>query len=753
MAIATPVVILSVSGRGAELAARIRARTDADVMLPERLAIPPDLLDPSRVQRYGAAGVRAAIADIFARYRSIVLILPVGAAVRLIAPHVGDKHADPGVVAVDEAGAYAIALLSGHAGGGNALASEVASVLGAQPIITTAAEVLDTLALDLLGQAWGWTIADGMGLTRASAALLGGEAVAAYQDAGETTWWQNAPPNLTRYASLLELAAAPVAARLVISDQTDHPSLPAPCVVYRPRTLMVGAGCVRGATADEIAALLDETLARHKLAPESVRALATIDRKRDEPGMRELAAQRGWELLTYTAAELSAVGAPSGASAAVQDAVGAPGVCEPAALLAAGARELLVPKTRTNRVTVAVARMATGASETRVAALTSEAPPWPNIPSRLEGKGEGGGELPLAPTLSRPTVTPAPHLPPQGGQEESGGATARTSPGCLALVGIGPGGLEGLTIRARDMLEAADVVIGYDGYLELLRPWLVGPDLRGSPIGAEVERAQLAIDLARAGRRVALVSSGDAGVYGTAGIVFELLGDAGALADAPAIEVIPGVSAAHAAAALLGAPLMNDYVAISLSDLMTPWEVIERRLRAAAEADFVVALYNPMSGRRRTQLVQAQAILLAHRPSDTPVGLVRNAGRAGESVRIVRLGELLEQDVDMLTIVIVGNRATVRFGDRLVTRRGYLTTAAAGASLARGSADTHDAGGTPSPGAARPGAEAASSPGSAALRRPLPEGEATGPTPSPARGRDWGEGKISPDSGSVSHAD
>jgi precorrin-3B C17-methyltransferase len=222
------------------------------------------------------------------------------------------------------------------------------------------------------------------------------------------------------------------------------------------------------------------------------------------------------------------------------------------------------------------------------------------------------------------------------------------------------------------VLEAADAVVGYHAYLDLLRPWLAGPAYHGSPIGEEVQRARLALMLARAGQRVALVSSGDAGVYGTAGIVFELLHEEGAGAEAMGVEVIPGVSAAHAAAALLGAPLMNDYAAISLSDLMTPWEVIARRLEAAAAADLVVALYNPASGRRRAQLARTQEIFLRHRAAETPVGLVRNAGRPGQSVRVVALGELLAQEVDMLTLILVGNRATIRVGDRLVTRRGYL---------------------------------------------------------------------------------
>ncbi len=615
MATSDPIVILAVSRRGVELAARIRGVLPADLIIPERLAEQASSAGAGIVRLYGPDGVRGAVADAFAGYPRIVLILPVGAAVRLVAPLVGDKHVDPGVVALDEAGVNAVALLSGHIGGGNELAHAVAAAVGARSVITTAAEVLGGLALDLLGRDWGWTLDDDSGMTRASAALLDGEPVGAFQDAGEEAWWREAPRNVQRYADLADLAAAHVSARLVVSDRVLPTPLERPCVVYRPRTLMVGVGCVRGATAAEIEALLLDTLTRHGLVRASVRACATIDQKRHEAGILELAEQHGWELKTFSAAELTATGAPSGASPVVQDAVGAPGVCEPAALLASGAPTLIVPKTRTRRVTVAVAR------------ISANAPP-------VARDGDGGGNL--------------------------------------ALVGIGPGGPEGLTARARELLQAADAVVGYHGYLALLRPWLVGPVLHGSPIGEEVQRARLAIAIARAGQRVTLVSSGDAGVYGTAGIVFELLGDEGAGTEATAIEVVPGVSAAHAAAALLGAPLMNDYATISLSDLMTPWAVIERRLQAVAEADMVVALYNPMSGRRRAQLARAHAILIAHRPPTTPVGIVRNAGRLGQSVRIVDLGDLLDEEIDMLTIVIVGNRATIRVGDRLVTRRGYM---------------------------------------------------------------------------------
>jgi len=258
--------------------------------------------------------------------------------------------------------------------------------------------------------------------------------------------------------------------------------------------------------------------------------------------------------------------------------------------------------------------------------------------------------------------------------------------GHLAIVGLGPGGEELLTPRARQALESAEVVVGYRAYLDLLRPWLRGVEHQASELGEEVARAREAIDLARAGRRVALVSSGDAGIYGMAGPAFEVLAERGwREGDPPPVEVEPGVSAAQAAAALLGAPLMSDFAAISLSDLLTPWETIERRLEAAGMGDFVVALYNPRSARRQQRLARAREILLRWRPASTPVGVVRNAARAGQSVLLTDLGGLSDTPVDMLTIVIVGNSATFRVGNRLATRRGYRLAPSATARPPTGS--------------------------------------------------------------------
>jgi precorrin-2 C(20)-methyltransferase len=237
----------------------------------------------------------------------------------------------------------------------------------------------------------------------------------------------------------------------------------------------------------------------------------------------------------------------------------------------------------------------------------------------------------------------------------------------LTVVGIGPGDPDHLTCRAWDVLEGVDDIVGYEGYLQQLQPCGFRATFHPSPIGDETRRALQALELARQGRRVALVSSGDAGVYGMASLLLET---AAPSPDVP-IEIVPGVTAATAAAALLGAPLGHDFACISLSDLLTPWAVIERRLAAAAAADFVVVLYNPVSRRRTWQLPRAREILLRHRQPCTPVGLVDGAFRPHGRTWSTTLGELTAEGVTMQTTVIVGNSQTRRSNGRLVTPRGY----------------------------------------------------------------------------------
>ena len=246
-------------------------------------------------------------------------------------------------------------------------------------------------------------------------------------------------------------------------------------------------------------------------------------------------------------------------------------------------------------------------------------------------------------------------------------------PGKLYLVGLGPGEATHLTPAAVAALQECDTVIGYRLYIQQAGELLSGKELVPMELGQEMERASRAVELAYAGHVVGVVSSGDAGIYGMAGPVFRGLTDLGWDGENPRVETIPGVSAMQAAAALLGAPLMQDFCAISLSDLLTPWEAISRRLKAAAQGDFVVALYNPRSRTRHWQLLEARRILLEHRSGQTPVGIVREAFRPGQQVTITDLEHLDQQAefIDMVTTVLIGNSTTYIHGSSMATPRGY----------------------------------------------------------------------------------
>lgn len=240
----------------------------------------------------------------------------------------------------------------------------------------------------------------------------------------------------------------------------------------------------------------------------------------------------------------------------------------------------------------------------------------------------------------------------------------------LFVIGIGPGGRSHLTQRAVEALAASEVVVGYTLYIDLLRDLLAGKEVVSTGMTREVERCRAAVDLALQGRTVAVVSTGDPGVYGMAGLVLELLAEADPEGHV-GVEIVPGVSAVHAAASRLGAPLMTDFAVISLSDLLTPWEAIRKRLEAAASADFVVALYNPRSRKRVRHLEEACEILRRHRSADTPAGVVRNALRRGEEVLLTTLALVPTVPVDMMSVVLVGNTTTRRLGGWIVTPRGY----------------------------------------------------------------------------------
>ncbi|GHE88763.1 precorrin-3B C(17)-methyltransferase [Streptomyces griseoluteus] len=531
---------------------------------------------PDRTRVYeGPAGeaVRAA----FAECDRLVCFLATGATVRLLAPLLGDKATDPGVVCVDEGGRFAVSLVGGHGGGANELAYEVAALLGAEPVVTTATDAVGLAGLDTLGLP-----AEGA-VAAVSRALLDGEPVALE---AESAWPLPPVPFAEQGAYTVRL--------------TDQAVQPGPReVLLRPPSLVVGVGASRGAPVEEVLGLIEEALREAGLSVRSVAELATVDAKSEEPGIVAAAERLGVPLVTYPADELAAVSVPNPSDAPLA-AVGTPSVAEAAALRTGG--ELLVPK----RKSAASPAMATCAVV------------------RRPGRGR------------------------------------------LAVVGLGPGARDLLTPRAAAELRRASVLVGLDQYVDQIRD-LIRPGTRvlESGLGAEEERARTAVAEARKGHAVALIGSGDAGVYAMA---------SPALAEASDdIDVVgvPGVTAALAAGAVLGAPLGHDHVSISLSDLHTPWEVIERRVRAAAEADIVVTFYNPRSRGRDWQLPKALAVLSDHREPGTPVGVVRNASRPDESARLTTLAGLDPATVDMMTVVTVGNTATRNIAGRMVTPRGY----------------------------------------------------------------------------------
>lgn len=235
------------------------------------------------------------------------------------------------------------------------------------------------------------------------------------------------------------------------------------------------------------------------------------------------------------------------------------------------------------------------------------------------------------------------------------------------VIGMGPGSFEQMTFEARRALEQSDVIVGYTVYIDLLREHFPGRKFLTTPMRQEVERCRMAFEEAEKGQKVAMVCSGDAGVYGMSGLILELQQDYPECE----VEVISGVTAALAGGAVLGAPLMHDFAVISLSDLLTPWEKIETRLRCAAEADFSICIYNPSSKKRADYLKKACDIILGQTKEDRVCGIVSNIGREGQSARVLMLNELRETQVDMFTTVFIGNSQTRKIGERMVTPRGY----------------------------------------------------------------------------------
>lgn len=415
-------------------------------------------------------------------------------------------------------------------------------------------------------------------------------------------------------AEMSEWTPAFAGVTIKVSERIEDGS--AATLIYHPRALVMGLGCERNASPAEVIALAEQVLQQQQIAPASLAAIASIDLKSDEAAIHAAARHFGVPARFFTSDDLAReTPRLKNPSDIVAKEVGVPGVAEAAALAATGPdSELIVEKTRSLRATCAIAR----APHLLL-----------DVPGQLRGT--------------------------------------------LHVVGIGPGSADWRAPAARAALETATDWVGYGLYLDLAADLQTGQHEHRFPLGGEEDRVRHAINLAKQGKDVALVCSGDAGIYAMAALVYEVIDLEPCRIE---VNVIPGISAFQAAAAKAGAMIGHDFCCISLSDLLTPWEAIEKRVTAAAEGDFVISFYNPRSLKRRDQLEQAFAILAKHRPPDTPVIIASNLGRPEENVRIVRFADFNPDDVDMLTLVMVGSSQSksVQRGDGKTyayTPRGY----------------------------------------------------------------------------------
>ena len=771
-----PIALVAITRQGVvQAAALVRRLQTADpasgavtLLVPEKfagiLAEPTHLaVDPGlRIQPY-CGPLSDQIGPLFAAYDQLIFFVSLGAVTRLIAPHLQSKHQDPGVLVIDEAGRFVIPALSGHVGGANAFAGHIAGLIGATAVITTASDVGQTLAVDLLGREFGWRLeAPKLNVTRVSARVVNGEPIALIQECGRRDWWRRdtpLPANIhrfdhfedipdpERYAGLLWITRRGIsldrwqrfAERLVVyrppeqergGSDTDQPDSQQPITVLEPFTgpgtgaadplgsphrlescrqtaregkseagpetlapsplagegwgegegnkkgdshrervettvsppLFLGLGCDRHTGLETLAEAVRLALAQCGAHPDQVAGAATIDRKGDEPAILALTSRQGWPLHLYSSAELAQVPVPN-PSATVLAHMGTPAVAEAAALLAAGTCPPLPhPPPRGGREFGAHSPVSQRSEESeagdlailRRAVLVLE---------KFKYRGPDGKNATVS--IARPGLVAT----------EPCVTAARTGTpphGKLYLVSLGPGNPEHMTQRARQAIAEAEVVIGYGTYLKLIPELLAGKEVIRKGMTEELDRSIEAYEQARRGRRVALVSSGDIGVYGMAGPTYEVLFQAGwRPGTGVEVEVVPGTTALATCASLVGAPLTHDFCAISLSDLLTPWPVIARRLEAAARGDFVIALYNPRSGKRTEQILAAQRILLRHRAPETPVAIVKAAYREDQAIQLSRLDAFANCPIGMLSTVLIGNAATFIREGLMVTPRGY----------------------------------------------------------------------------------
>lgn len=583
---------------------------------------------------------------------NLIFIMASGIVIRTVAPLIKDKRTDPAVVVLDEKGKFAVSLLSGHLGGANKIAKEIADFLSGQAVITTASDVNDLPSIDLWAKENNLIIENWNLLPQTATQFINNGTLKVFSEVEIKL-----PDEFLRVAE-------PQVADILITNKACHPELVSGSnwmlkqvqhdrndisdkpFYLRPKNLTIGIGCNSNTPASEIENSVRKTMEENNLSFLSIHSIATIDIKGNEPGLIAFAKKYNLGIKTFTANKLNTVKGVSKSDVAFKT-TGAYAVAEPAATLASENGKLLVKKQKMGNVTVAVSEI-----KSRYALCVMRNKLKDKNPSLITDYGLRGI-------------------------------------GKLYIVGTGPGSVEHITPYAQKAIRNSDVIVGYGTYLGLIKELIKDKEILSTGMTQEIDRCKKAVELAMSGRTVSVISGGDPGIYAMAGLVFELLKDRNALCvmryasknrnasrvthhvSRVDVEVIPGISALNACAAKLGAPLMHDFASISLSDRLTPWDLIEKRLDAAAKADFVIILYNPKSKGRAEHIDRARKIILKCRKPETPVGIVKGAMREDERIIITDLKNMLEHDIDMQTTVIIGNSQTFVWDNRMITPRGY----------------------------------------------------------------------------------
>lgn len=560
------------------------------------------------------------INQVWTEYRCLIFIMASGIVVRTIAPLLKDKKTDPAVLVLDDKGNHVISLLSGHLGSANKIAEDIANFISAEPVITTSSDINELPSIDLWARENDLEVENWNLVPKISTRLINTGRLKVYKDCDISL------------PEVFDVVEDIDSADIIISNIEKQGSRLDKQLYLRPKNLAIGIGCNSGTSADEIESAIRNLMIEKNLSFLSVQSISTIDLKGNEPGLVAFANKYNLPIYTYSSDELNAMTIKVEGiekSEIVFNATNAYAVAEPAALLASGRNKLLISKQKIGNLTIAVAESINPAHQ------------YPNIPT-------------------------------------------------IYIVGTGPGSIEHITPYAKNAIRRSDVIVGYDTYLDIIRDLLRDKEIISTGMTEEIQRCQKAIEIAMTGKKVAVISGGDPGIYAMAGLVFEVLKEViskqhgvfrkenpetGACCLPTTacykIEVIPGISALNACAAKLGAPLMHDFACISLSDRLTPWDVIEKRIKAAAKADFVIVLYNPKSKGRVEHINRAQEIILEHRSPETPVGIVKGAMRKDERVVLTDLGNMLSHEIDMQTTVIIGNSKTFIWDNLMITPRGY----------------------------------------------------------------------------------